>query len=64
MRWVFLCGKEEKDEWKKTRKNKSQDILSQFQTQDPSHPNHVSRRCKPLRTDDEISAIPWVYKGL
>ena len=35
-----------------------------FGTRDPSHPNHASRRCKPLRISDGIAAIPWVNEGL
>ncbi len=51
MRYVFLCEKEEKDEWKKDdrRKSRSHDVLSWFRTWDLSHPN------------DEPDASHWGY---
>ncbi len=55
---------EEREGWMKEdrRVNRSHGVLSWFQTRDPSHPKHVSRRCKPLRIGDGIAAIrPWYY---
>ena len=57
---VFIW--EGREGWMKEdrRRNRSHDVLSQFQTQDPWHPNHGSRRCKPLRIGNGITVILWV----
>ena len=52
---------EERGGWKKTEGGTEvmMTSLSLFWTHDHSHPNHVSRRCKPQRICDKIAAIPW-----
>ena len=35
-----------------------------FEPGTSQNPNHGSRRCKPLRIGDRITAIPWVHEGL
>ena len=46
------------------RVKRSHVVLSPFQTRDPSHPSHLSRRYKPLRIGDGIPAIMRVYAVL